>query len=129
MFTRIKVVTSLILVLLIFGILQLVSGGLFIKALTQDKENFALSDLSSENVTQFTGAWIALNQTRIVLNRGMLRIQSNAANAGSSASLAELSERAKQLLATARTYYATYKSTPDMPVVDPGVTKKWKRLI
>ncbi|WP_168386133.1 methyl-accepting chemotaxis protein [Erwinia amylovora] len=124
MFTRIKVVTSLILVLLIFGILQLVSGGLFIKALTQDKENFALSDLSSENVTQFTDAWIALNQTRMVLNRGMLRIQSNAANAGSSASLAELSERAKQLLATARTYYATYKSTPDMPGVDPGVTKK-----
>ena len=30
MFTRIKVVTSLILVLLIFGILQLAAGGLFL---------------------------------------------------------------------------------------------------
>ncbi|AUX72962.1 methyl-accepting chemotaxis protein [Erwinia pyrifoliae] len=124
MFTRMKVVTSLILVLLIFGMLQLVSGGLFFKALTQDKENFALSDLSSENVTQFTDAWIALNQTRIVLNRGMLRIQSDAANAGSNASLAELSVRAKQLLATAKTYYATYKVTPDMPGFDPKVTKE-----
>ncbi|CAO96510.1 methyl-accepting chemotaxis protein [Erwinia tasmaniensis] len=124
MFSRIKVVTSLILVLMIFGLLQLLSGGLFIKALTKDKENFALSQTSSDNVTQFTDAWITLNQTRIVLNRGMLRIQSEAANAGTSASLTVLSNRAKQLLNEAQAFHAAYKATPDTPGIDPKLSEE-----
>ncbi|WP_204116263.1 Tar ligand binding domain-containing protein, partial [Escherichia coli] len=40
MLKRIKIVTSLLLVLAVFGLLQLTSGGLFFNALKNDKENF-----------------------------------------------------------------------------------------
>ena len=43
MFKRMKVVTTLILVLVFFGALQLITGGLFFQALKGDKANFAVS--------------------------------------------------------------------------------------
>ncbi|MBD8167051.1 methyl-accepting chemotaxis protein [Erwinia persicina] len=124
MFSRIKVVTSLILVLLIFGILQLAAGGLFINALTHDKNSFAVSKTANDNVSLFTDAWVTLNQTRITLNRGMLRIQSEAANSGSSASLDTLSAQAKQQLVTAQKSYEAFQATPATPGIDPQLTER-----
>ncbi|QGU87825.1 methyl-accepting chemotaxis protein [Erwinia sorbitola] len=124
MLTRIKVVTSLILVLFIFGILQLAAGGLFINALTHDKNSFAVSQTANDNVSLFTDAWVTLNQTRITLNRGMLRIQSEAANSGSSASLEGLSAQAKQQLVQAKKSYDAYLATPDTPGLDARVTDR-----
>lgn len=40
MLKRIKIVTSLLLVLAVFGLLQLTSGGLFFNALKNDKRKF-----------------------------------------------------------------------------------------
>ena len=57
MFKRIKVITLLISVLLVLGIMQLISAGIFINALNNDKENFTVSQLSSQNVAEFTDAW------------------------------------------------------------------------
>lgn len=68
MFKRIKVITLLISVLLVLGIMQLISAGIFINALNNDKENFTVSQLSSQNVAEFTDAWISLNQARVTLN-------------------------------------------------------------
>ena len=121
MFTRIKVVTSLLLVLLVFGSMQLISGGLFIRALTSDKENFSIAQNSSDNVAAFTDAWIALNQTRITLNRGMLRLQSDTANSINSASLTGISDQGKSLLADADKSYSKYKSIPNTKGLDPAV--------
>ena len=121
MFTRIKVVTSLLLVLLVFGSMQLISGGLFIRALTSDKDNFSIAQNSSDNVAAFTDAWIALNQTRITLNRGMLRLQSETADSINSASLTSISDQGKSLLADADKDYARYKSIPNTKGLDPVV--------
>ncbi len=121
MFTRIKVVTSLLLVLLVFGSLQLISGGIFIRALTSDKDSFSIAQNSSDNVASFTDAWIALNQTRITLNRGMLRLQSETANSINSASLTAISDQGKKLLADADKSYARYQSIPNTKGVDPKV--------
>lgn len=62
MFKRIKVITLLITVLLALGAMQLISAGVFIGALNNDKQNFNVSQLSSQNVAEFTDAWISLNQ-------------------------------------------------------------------
>jgi methyl-accepting chemotaxis protein-1 (serine sensor receptor) len=121
MFTRIKVVTSLLLVLLVFGSLQLISGGIFIGALTSDKDSFSIAQNSSDNVASFTDAWIALNQTRITLNRGMLRLQSETANSINSASLTAISDQGKKLLADADKSYARYQAIPNTKGVDPKV--------
>ncbi|KOC88801.1 methyl-accepting chemotaxis protein [Winslowiella iniecta] len=124
MFKRIKVVTSLILVLVIFGALQLVAGGLFFSALNNDKNNFAVSQNSSVNVATFTDAWIVLNQTRITLNRGMLRMQGDTANEINKASLTGLYQQGTRQLATSDQFYAQYKATPDTPGLDNKLTQQ-----
>lgn len=98
MFKRIKVITLLISVLLVLGIMQLVSAGIFINALNNDKDNFTVSQLSSKNVAEFTDAWISLNQARVTLNRGMLRLQSSMASQINGGQLNELVNTAKNLL-------------------------------
>lgn len=62
MFKRIKVITVLIIVLFALGAMQLISAGVFVRALNNDKQNFTVSQLSSQNVAEFTDAWISLNQ-------------------------------------------------------------------
>ncbi len=56
MFKRIKVITLLIMVLLVLGAMQLISAGVFISALNNDKNNFTVSQVSSQNVSEFTDA-------------------------------------------------------------------------
>ena len=95
MFKRIKVITLLISVLLVLGIMQVISAGIFINALNNDKDNFTVSQLSSKNVAEFTDAWISLNQARVTLNRGMLRLQSSMASQINGGQLNELVTRRK----------------------------------
>ncbi len=119
MFKRIKVVTSLILVLMIFGALQLVSGGLFFSALNNDKDNFSVAQTSSQNVAALTDAWIGLGQTRTIINRGMLRMQTN-----DTSSLAALYQLGKKQLEESNQFFAQYKSLPNTPGLDDNLTKK-----
>jgi len=123
MFKQIKVITMLILVLAVLGSLQLISGGLFLSALTKDKDNFALSQISSNNVTEFTDAWISLNQTRITLNRGMLRLQSSMAGTINGGDLDALVKNADRLLAQAQKHYKNYEAIPETPGLNPQLTK------
>ncbi len=113
MFKRIKVITLLISVLLVLGIMQLISAGIFINALNNDKENFTVSQLSSQNVAEFTDAWISLNQARVTLNRGMLRLQSSMASQINGGQLNELVNTAKNLLADAQAHYDKYYALPE----------------
>ncbi len=62
MLKRIKIVTSLLLVLAVFGLLQLTSGGLFFNALKNDKENFTVlqtirQQQSTLNITKAMSGW------------------------------------------------------------------------
>ena len=64
MLNRIKIVTSLLLVLAIFGLLQLTSGGLFFNALKHDKENFNVMQTIRHMQSTMTASWLELLQTR-----------------------------------------------------------------
>lgn len=64
MLKRIKIVTSLLLVLVDFGLLQLTSGGLFFNALKNDKENFTVLQTIRQQQSTLNGSWVALLQTR-----------------------------------------------------------------
>ncbi len=90
MFKRIKVITLLVSVLLVLGLMQIIAATVFINALNNDKRNFTVSQLSSQNVAEFTDAWISLNQARVTLNRGMLRLQSSTATEINGTQLGEL---------------------------------------
>ncbi|AXU94889.1 methyl-accepting chemotaxis protein II [Erwinia persicina] len=95
MFTRMKVVTSLILVLVFFGSLQLITGGLFFQALKGDKDNFAVSQQLRLQQSALNQSWIALIQARNTLNRSGIRYTLDANREG-------ISEAVKQLLADAQ---------------------------
>ncbi|HCR9750931.1 TPA: Tar ligand binding domain-containing protein [Citrobacter koseri] len=118
MFKRIKVITLLIIVLLALGAMQLISAGVFISALSNDKQNFTVSQRSSQNVAEFTDAWISLNQARVTLNRGMLRLQSSMANEINGGQLNELVKTANTLLADAQRHYDKYYALPETPGLD-----------
>ena len=124
MLKRIKVVTSLIVVLVVFGVMQLLAGGLFFQALNQDKNNFSVSQTSSQNVAALTDAWIALNQTRITLNRGMLRLQSDMASNINGGGLDALVQQSRSQLAEADKQYRLYKAIPDTPGQDNALTQR-----
>ncbi|EOC0059179.1 methyl-accepting chemotaxis protein [Cronobacter turicensis] len=118
MFKRIKVITLLITVLIVLGAMQLIAAGVFISALNNDKDNFNVSQISSQNVAEFTDAWISLNQTRVTLNRGMLRLQGNMANQINGGQLNQLVETANKLLADSKSHYDTYFKLPETPGMD-----------
>jgi hypothetical protein len=73
MFNRMKVVTSLLLVLVLFGALQLVSGGLFFSSLKNDKENFAVLQTIRQQQSELNESWVNLLQARNTLNRAGIR--------------------------------------------------------
>src|SRR5690606_41660039 len=56
--------SSLLIVLAIFGLLQLTSGGLFFNALKHDKENFTVLQTIRQQQSTLNGSWVALLQTR-----------------------------------------------------------------
>ena len=124
MFKRIKVVTSLVAVLCLFGIIQLFSGWLSVQALQNDKNSFAVSQIATDNVTSMTDAWIALNQTRIQLNRGMLRMQSDMASKINGGQLDGIITQTQQLLDEAQKHYTVYYNLPATPGFDVRVRDK-----
>ncbi|HEY3984306.1 methyl-accepting chemotaxis protein [Cedecea sp.] len=122
MFKRMKVITLLITVLIALGLMQLLSATVFINALNNDKNNFTVSQLSSQNVAEFTDAWIGLNQARVTLNRGMLRIQGSMANQINGGQLQELVATANALLAEAQSHFEKYQALPDTPGLRPHLS-------
>ena len=124
MLKRIKVVTSLIAVLVIFGAMQLLAGGLFFHALNKDKNNFSVSQTSSQNIGALTDAWIALNQTRITLNRGMLRLQSDMAGNINGGGLDALVQQSRSQLAEADKHYREFQSIPNTPGMDDALSRR-----
>ncbi|MBP2197450.1 methyl-accepting chemotaxis protein [Pantoea cypripedii] len=122
MFTKIRVVTSLLLVLLIFGFLQLASGSLFFKALSNDKTSFNVAQLASKNTAAINDAYMSLNQSRVLLTRVMLRI-ANSKLSGETADLASMFEQSKNFQNKAADFYSLFKSIPDTPGQDAQVNK------
>ena len=124
MLKKIKVVTSLIAVLVIFGVLQLVAGSLFWSALNKDKESFALSQVSNRNVTEMTDAYISLNNSRTTLNRGMLRLQTSMASQMNGGQLDELINKANKQLVEADRHFKIYYHLPTTSGLDETMGDK-----
>jgi methyl-accepting chemotaxis protein-1 (serine sensor receptor) len=115
MLKRINVVTSLIAVLLVFGALQLLSGGLFWSALQKDKDAFSVAQISTNNVAAMSDAWIELNQTRTVLNRAMLRMQGTMASQSNGGQLGALITQTEKQLDVAAGHFQRYYDLPATP--------------
>ncbi|MCF8581981.1 methyl-accepting chemotaxis protein [Enterobacter ludwigii] len=112
MLNRIKIVTSLMLVLAIFGLLQLTSGGLFFNALKNDKENFTVLQTIRQQQSTLNASWVALLQTRNTLNRAGIRYMMDQSNIGSGATVNDLMQIASVSLKQAEKNWAAYEALP-----------------
>ena len=115
MLNRIKIVTSLMLVLAIFGLLQLTSGGLFFNALKNDKENFTVLQTIRQQQSTLNASWVALLQTRNTLNRAGIRYMMDQSNIGSGATVNDLMQIASASLKQAEKNWAAYEALPRDP--------------
>ncbi|EOC2781519.1 methyl-accepting chemotaxis protein [Salmonella enterica subsp. enterica serovar Cerro] len=115
MLKRIKIVTSLLLVLALFGLLQLTSGGLFFNSLKNDKENFTVLQTIRQQQSALNATWEELLQTRNTLNRAGIRWMMDQSNIGSGATVAELMQGATNTLKLTEKNWAQYESLPRDP--------------
>ncbi|STQ60431.1 methyl-accepting chemotaxis protein II [Pseudescherichia vulneris] len=74
MLNRIRVVTMLMMVLVVFALLQLVSGGLLFSSLKQNQQSFADANDLRQQQTELTKTWELMLQTRINLSRSSARM-------------------------------------------------------
>jgi methyl-accepting chemotaxis protein I, serine sensor receptor len=127
MLNRIKIVTSLVLVLVIFGLLQLTSGGLFFNALKHDKENFTVLQTIRQQQATLNGSWVALLQTRNTLNRAGIRYMMDQSHIGSGATVADLMQIASKSLDDAEKRWAEYEALPRDPRQSEAAALEIKR--
>ncbi|EKY3088794.1 methyl-accepting chemotaxis protein [Cronobacter dublinensis] len=127
MLNRIKVVTSLLFVLALFGLLQMASGGLFFNAIKSDKENFTVLQTIRQQQSTLNGSWVALIQTRNTLNRAGIRHMMDASNIGSGATVQELMQIASTSLKQAEKHWADYEALPRDPRQSEEYAQEIKR--
>ena len=127
MLKRIKIVTSLLLVLVLFGLLQLTSGGLFFNALKNDKENFTVLQTIRQQQSTLNGSWVALLQTRNTLNRAGIRYMMDQSNIGSGATVADLMQIASASLKQAEKNWADYEARhrQKLNAITISITTRW----
>ena len=116
MLNRIRVVTMLMMVLVVFALLQLVSGGLLFSSLKQNQQSFADANDLRQQQTELTKTWELMLQTRINLSRSSARMMMDPTNQQSSAKT-DLLKSAQASLAEAATHYDAYKALPTVPAM------------
>ncbi|MEC9588609.1 methyl-accepting chemotaxis protein [Escherichia marmotae] len=112
MLKRIRIVTSVLLVLAIFGLLQLTSGGLFFNTLKKDKEYFSVLQTIRQQQSTLNSSWVELLQTRNTLNRAGIRYMMDQNHIGSGSTVAELMQSATLSLKQAEKNWADYEALP-----------------
>ncbi len=102
------------LVLAIFGLLQLTSGGLFFNALKNDKENFTVLQTFAATIhAERQLGSVAAN--RNTLNRAGIRYMMDQSNIGSGATVNDLMQIASTSLKQAEKNWAAYEALPRDP--------------
>ncbi|OKP01765.1 methyl-accepting chemotaxis protein [Xenorhabdus eapokensis] len=118
MFNRMKIVTGLISVIILFGALQLISGGLFFKGLKNDIQAFELIDKMRERQIYLDESWVNLLQARNNINRvGIMYVMKNRGVEGSYKVDDALAE-AKANIARAERLFEKYEQTEKLSFYD-----------
>ena len=117
MLNRIRVVTLLMLVLVVFALLQLLSGSFLFSSLHQNQQSFALSNSLRTQQTELTKAWGLMLQTRINLSRSSARMMMDTNNQQSSAKN-ELLKNARTTLTQAAGHFERFSQLPPQPAMN-----------
>ncbi|MGP3594029.1 methyl-accepting chemotaxis protein [Vagococcus sp. WN89Y] len=127
MFQRIKVTWLMVVVLSLLAVVQVISSGLFINALNNDKKNFTINQAMNGNVISFTDAWITLNLARVDINRGLLRLQSEEIGLAEGVTLQQLHDSAAGLLKESEAHFKVFTSLAETPGIDPRLSENMEK--
>ncbi|MBD2786160.1 Tar ligand binding domain-containing protein [Xenorhabdus sp. DI] len=127
MFNRMKIVTGLISVIILFGALQLISGGLFFKGLKNDINAFDLIDKMRQQQIYLDESWVNLLQARNNLTRvGIIHMMKDRGVEGSyKADEAQAEARAN--IARAERLFEQYEQTEKLSFYDPEHLQRLKQ--
>lgn len=120
MFKRLKIVTAIIMILVIFTGMQAISGSLFMSSLVSSQRNFVNSSQLSKQQHQLADSVQTLIKTRLIISRAAIRVVKNEVETDAVTDATTLAARDKLLVAAsdsldeARRYFKVYK---DMPLV------------
>ncbi|MFP1757407.1 methyl-accepting chemotaxis protein [Lonsdalea quercina] len=116
MLNRIKVVTSLVLILALFSVIQFISSGLFFNSLKTDRDIFRDTRILNEQRSELDSTWTYLLQARNTLNRAGSRLALNQNGQPADSAIAkELIDLAKKQLQTANEHFREYENIPYSP--------------
>ena len=107
-----KVVTSIVIMLIVFSALLLLSSGLSFNAINQDKHNFVRASVLTEQQGQLSDALQTLLKTRITINRAAIRILKKQTDPASLAGITKLLGTASTTLDKAASHFSNYKQAP-----------------
>ena len=127
MLNRIKIATSIVVILAILLFLQMLSGGLSFRAQSSSDDAFATIVRLNERADTLEAAWTALLEARISLNRGAQRLMLADYSADTDQKdqyrqqASPLFNAAEQELKKAQQLWQEYSSTPPNPKVNSAV--------
>ncbi|MDI9222986.1 methyl-accepting chemotaxis protein [Pantoea sp. EA-12] len=112
MFTKMKIVTAIMMILVVFTAMQAISGSLFLSSLIAGQHNFTTSNQLSYQQREVADGWQTLVKTRVIINRVAIRILKNQTDDASRAAIDKLLVSAGASLDEARKHFDLYKSFP-----------------
>ncbi|MFP1768364.1 methyl-accepting chemotaxis protein [Lonsdalea quercina] len=116
MLNRIKVVTSLVLILALFSVIQFISSGLFFNSLKTDRDIFRDTRILNEQRSELDSTWTYLLQARNTLNRAGSHLALNQNGQSADSAIAkQLIDLAKKQLQTANEHFREYENIPYSP--------------
>ncbi|MGB9096111.1 methyl-accepting chemotaxis protein [Erwinia sp.] len=132
MLKNIKVVTSIIIMLIVFSALLLLSSGLSFNAINQDKNNFIRASVLTQQQGQLSDAWQTLIKTRVTINRAAIRMLKKQTDPASLAGITKLLATASTTLDDAAFHFSNYTKAQQQsgqnPELAATVAKNYQQM-
>ncbi|CDH25188.1 methyl-accepting chemotaxis protein [Xenorhabdus bovienii] len=127
MFNRMKIVTGLISVIILFGALQFISGGLFFNGLKNDTEAFDLLDKMRQQQKLLDESWINLLQARNNLNRVGIIYMMKERDLDGTYQIDDVLAESKVNLARGERRFDQFEQLKKLPIHDPDHLQRLKQ--
>ena len=132
MLKNLHVITGIIFALTIFCLLQVVTGGLFYSAVSNDRHNFQNSGVLNAQQESLSDSVNTLVKTRVTVTRVAIRYLKNQRDPASLAAINKLLGTAADSLAKAEAYNKEWQKLPQVNGQEATLTdemqKSWNQM-
>ncbi len=132
MLKNLHVITGIIFALTIFCLLQVVTGGLFYSAVSNDRHNFQNSGVLNAQQESLSDSVNTLVKTRVTVTRVAIRYLKNQRDPASLAAINKLLGTAADSLAKAEAYNKEWQKLPQVNGQEAALTdemqKSWNQM-